>query len=60
MPVLITAVVPEQTQEGCDQFNKRRASSLTSPEGWRGFEIWEQKEASDFLPSTCIRTYLPA
>ena len=62
MAVLITAVVPGQTQEGYE------AAMLTlrplleqakgfmghgagmSPEGWRVFEIWEtQQEAAEFF-----------
>jgi hypothetical protein len=62
MAVLITAVVPGQTQEGYD------AAMLTlsplikeakgfiahgagmSPEGWRVFEIWEtQQQATEFF-----------
>ena len=62
MPVLITAVVPGQTQEGYDQAMTILRPRLEqakgfiahgagpSPEGWRVFEVWEsQKEATEFF-----------
>ena len=62
MPVLITALVPGQTQEGYDQAMAVLRPLLTqargfiahgagmSPEGWRVFEVWEsQKDATDFF-----------
>jgi hypothetical protein len=62
MPVLITAVVPGQTQDGYDQAMTilrpllEQANGIIahgagmSPEGWRVFEIWEtQGQASDFF-----------
>jgi hypothetical protein len=62
MPVLITAVVPGQTQEGYDHAMATLRPALEqaegfiahgagmSPEGWRVFEIWEsQKEATEFF-----------
>ncbi len=62
MAVLITAVVPGQTQEGYDRMMAALRPLLEqahgfiahgagpSPEGWRVFEIWEsQKAASDFF-----------
>jgi hypothetical protein len=62
MPVLISAVVPGQTQEGYDHAMLTLRSLLEqadgfiahgagmSAEGWRVFEIWEtQKQASEFF-----------
>ena len=62
MAVLITALVPGQTQEGYDRAMVALGPLLQeakgfiahgagmSPEGWRVFEIWEtQKEAADFF-----------
>lgn len=62
MPVLITAVVANQTEEGYDQTIRALRPLLEaapgfiahgagmSPEGWRVFEIWEtQAQASEFF-----------
>jgi hypothetical protein len=71
MPVLITAVVPGQTQEGYDQLMTTLKPLLeqakgflahgagASSEGWRVFEIWEtQNDASDFF-AKYIHPHLP-
>ena len=71
MPVLITAVVPGQTQEGYDTAMLTLRPLLEqakgfiahgagiSPEGWRVFEIWEtQQQASEFF-SKYIHPNLP-
>ena len=62
MAVLITAVVPGQTQEGYDRAMAVLRPLLAqakgfvahgagmSPEGWRVFEVWEsQPEATEFF-----------
>jgi hypothetical protein len=62
MAVLITAVVPGQTQEGYDAAMRTLRPLLEqangfighgagmSPEGWRVFEIWEtQQQAVEFF-----------
>jgi hypothetical protein len=62
MPVLITAVVPGQTQEGYDGAMAVLRPLLVeakgfiahgagmSSEGWRVFEVWEsQQEATEFF-----------
>ena len=62
MAVLITAVVPGQTQEGYDAAMRMLTPLLEqargfighgagmSPEGWRVFEIWEtQQQATEFF-----------
>jgi hypothetical protein len=62
MPVLITALVPGQTQEGYDAAMVVLRPLLDkapgfiahgagmSPEGWRVFEIWNtQEEATSFF-----------
>jgi hypothetical protein len=62
MAVLITAVVPGQTQEGYDAAMRTLRPLLEqaegfighgagiSPEGWRVFEIWEtQQQATEFF-----------
>jgi hypothetical protein len=72
MPVLITALVPGQTQEGYDRAMVGIRPVLeqakgfiahgagTSPEGWRVFEIWEtQREATEFFAQH-VHPYLPA
>jgi|GEM_PF-414355 hypothetical protein len=72
MPVLITAVVAGQTQEGYEQTMHALQPLLEqatgfiahgagmSPEGWRVFEIWEtQAQASEFFAKH-IHPNLPA
>jgi hypothetical protein len=62
MAILITAVVPGQTQEGYDAamvilrpLLQQAAGFIAhgagnSPEGWRVFEIWEtQEQATEFF-----------
>jgi hypothetical protein len=62
MPVLITAVVPGQTEEGYDAMMAGLRPLLeqakgfiahgagASPEGWRVFEIWDtQQDATTFF-----------
>lgn len=71
MAILITAVVPGQTQEGynaamvtlrplLEQANGFIAHGAgMSPEGWRVFEIWEtQQQATEFF-AKYIRPNLP-
>ena len=71
MPVLITAVVPGQTQEGYDATMAILRTLLEqakgfiahgagmSPEGWRVFEIWDtQQDATTFF-ATYIHPNLP-
>jgi len=71
MAVLITALVPGQTQKGYDDAMAALKPILEqangfiahgagmSPEGWRVFEIWETKEqATDFF-AKYIRPNLP-
>ena len=71
MPVLITAVVPGQTQQGYDGAMTALKPLLEqaegfiahgagmSTEGWRVFEIWEsEKQATDFF-ARHIRPNLP-
>jgi hypothetical protein len=71
MPVLITAVVPGQTQEGYDaamavlrpalgQANGFIAHGAgMSPEGWRVFEVWETQEQATAFFAKHIRPNLP-
>jgi hypothetical protein len=72
MAVLVTALVPGQTQEGYEQamaalgplLEKAKGFIATgggmSPEGWRVFEIWEtQEDATDFF-ARFIRPNLPS
>ena len=69
MAVLITALVPGQTEEGYDTAMRALAPLLEraegfiahgagmSPEGWRVFEVWEsQEQATDFFAKTSIPT----
>ena len=71
MSVLISAVVPDQTQQGYDGVMTALKPLLEqaegfiahgagmSPEGWRIFEIWEsEKQATDFF-AKYIRPNLP-
>ena len=71
MPVLITAVVPGQTQEGYDATLAALRSPLEqskgfiatgggmSPEGWRIFEIWETQEDATAFFAKYIHPNLP-
>ena len=71
MAVLITAVVPGQTQEGYDQTMAALKPLLAeatgfiahgagaSPEGWRIFEIWESQQAATEFFAKYIRPNLP-
>jgi hypothetical protein len=71
MPVLITAVVPGQTQEGYDaaMVNLRplleRAKGFIahgagmSAEGWRVFEIWQTQQDATAFFARYIRPNLP-
>jgi hypothetical protein len=71
MAVLITAIVPGQTQEGYDAAMHTLRPLLEqtngfighgagmSPEGWRVFEIWEtQQQGTEFF-ATYIHPNLP-
>jgi hypothetical protein len=71
MPVLITALVPGQTEEGYDRAMVALKPLLEqaegfiahgagmSPEGWRVFEVWEsQPQATEFF-ATHIHPHLP-
>jgi hypothetical protein len=72
MPVLITAVVPGQTQEGYDAImvNLRPLLEQTSgfiahgagmsPEGWRVFEIWDTQEDATAFFAQHIHPNLPS
>ena len=71
MAVLITAVVPGQTQEGYDEAMKILRPQLNeaegfiahgagmSPEGWRVFEVWESQEQATAFFARHIRPNLP-
>jgi hypothetical protein len=71
MGVLITAVVPGQTQEGYDEAMKILRPLLNdaegfiahgagmSTEGWRIFEVWESQEHATALFVTHIHPNLP-
>jgi len=71
MAVLITAVVPGQTQEGYDEAMKILRPLLNeaegfiahgagmSPEGWRLFEVWESQEQATAFFAKYIRPNLP-
>ncbi len=72
MPVLITAVVPGQTQEGYDATMAilrpllERAKGFVahgagmSPEGWRVFEIWDTQQDATMFFAEFIRPNLPS
>jgi hypothetical protein len=71
MAVLITAVVPGQTQEGYDSamvvlkpFLEQANGFIAhgagmSAEGWRVFEVWESQEAATDFFAKYIRPNLP-
>ena len=71
MAVLITAVVPGQTQEGYDEAMKVLRPLLNgaegfiahgagmSPEGWRVFEVWKSQEQATAFFAKHIRPNLP-
>lgn len=71
MAVLITAVVPGQTQEGYDAAMKTLQPLLNeadgfiahgagmSPEGWRVFEVWESDQQATAFFAQHIRPNLP-
>jgi hypothetical protein len=71
MAVLITAVVPGQTQEGYDEAMKILRPLLNeaegfiahgagmSPEGWRVFEVWESQEQATAFFAKHIHPNLP-
>jgi hypothetical protein len=71
MAVLITAIVPGQTQEGYDHAMVMLRPLLDeavgfiahgarmSPEGWRGFEVWESQEQATAFFAQHIRPNLP-
>jgi hypothetical protein len=71
MAVLITAIVPGQTQEGYDQAMVMLRPLLDeavgfiahgagmSPDGWRVFEVWESQEQATGFFATHIRPNLP-
>ncbi len=72
MAVLITALVPGQTQEGYDQAMTTLRPLLTqargfiahgagmSPEGWRVFEVWESTEQATAFFAKYIHPHLPS
>jgi hypothetical protein len=71
MPVLITALVPGQTQEGYDHAMTTLRPLLDqaqgfiahgagmSPEGWRVFEVWESQEQATAFFAKHIHPHLP-
>jgi len=71
MPVLITAVVPGQTQEGYDATMAILRPLLEqakgfiahgagmSPEGWRVFEIWDTQQDATMFFAKYIHPNLP-
>jgi hypothetical protein len=71
MPVLITALVPGQTQEGYDQAMRILRPLLDeapgfiahgagmSPEGWRVFELWESQAQATAFFAEYVRPNLP-
>jgi hypothetical protein len=71
MPVLITALVPGQTQEGYDHAMTTLRPLLDqaqgfiahgagmSPEGWRVFEVWESHEQATAFFAEHIHPHLP-
>jgi hypothetical protein len=71
MAVLITALVPGQTQEGYDQAMKTLRPLLDqaqgfiahgagmSPEGWRVFEVWESQDQATAFFAKYIHPNLP-
>jgi len=71
MPVLITAVVPGQTQDGYDNIMTVLRPLLEqakgfiahgagmSPEGWRVFEIWDTQEDATTFFAKYIHPNLP-
>lgn len=71
MAVLITAVVPGQTQEGYDQALAHLGPALReatgfiahgagpSAEGWRVFEIWESQDQATRFFAKFIQPSLP-
>jgi hypothetical protein len=71
MAVLITAVVPGQTEDGYDEAMQILRPLLNdaqgfiahgagmSPEGWRVFEVWESQEQATAFFATHIRPNLP-
>jgi heme-degrading monooxygenase HmoA len=71
MAVLITALVPGQTQEGYDQAMNALRPLLDrahgfiahgagmSPDGWRVFEVWESQEQATAFFAQHIHPHLP-
>jgi hypothetical protein len=71
MAVLITAIVPGQTQEGYDHAMVTLRPLLDvaagfiahgagmSPEGWRVFEVWESREQATAFFAAHIHPNLP-
>lgn len=71
MAVLITALVPEQTQAGYDATMTALRPLLDqadgfiahgagmSPEGWRVFEVWASSEQATAFFATYIKPQLP-
>jgi hypothetical protein len=71
MPVLITALVPGQTQEGYDAamtairplLEKEKGfiahGAGPSPDGWRVFEIWDTQEEATAFFAMHIHPHLP-
>ena len=71
MPILITALVPGQTEQGYDATMAALRPLLEkesgfiahgagmSPEGWRVFEVWESQDAATAFFAKHIRPNLP-
>lgn len=71
MPVLVTAEVIGQTEEGYDGMNRMLSSALRqapglilhtahpTSDGWRVLEVWQSKEQANQFFATFVHPHLP-